>query len=363
MKRHHVVILMVFVAAASSAATLGIQKAMQVWGGEKIVVVTDSRCKECDTSRLMTSLQADFKDANIKTVDYSSPKGKQLYEKEGLKMLPAVLFSKKIAVKDTFKRYEKMAKPSKNYVALSAGGFDPKAEICDNGQDDNGDALIDCADATCKKDWRCMEKSEKPDVDVFVMSHCPYGLQIEKGLLPVWDLFGDKINLNIRYVGYAMHGKKEVDEQLKQYCVNEQGKQKFRDYLGCFVKNGEEGEKCDRVAKIDSPALASCIKKSDGQFGVTKAFEDKTRWQGQFPPFPIDDELAKKYNVSGSPTLVINGATAKTERNPKALRDAICMAFIEKPKECDAQIDGTNPTPGFGEGKAPAGGGQAKCDS
>jgi hypothetical protein len=53
-----------------------------------------------------------------------------------------------------------------------------------------------------------MEKREKPDVDVFVMSYCPFGTQIEKGLLPVWDLLGDKINLNIRFVDYAMHGKR-----------------------------------------------------------------------------------------------------------------------------------------------------------
>ena len=31
----------------------------------------------------------------------------------------------------------------------------------------------------------CMGKLEKPIVEAFVMSHCPFGTQIEKGMLPV----------------------------------------------------------------------------------------------------------------------------------------------------------------------------------
>jgi hypothetical protein len=369
MKKSIVIVLLVLVAAAASAATVGVQKLMQKgWGaaGGDIVVITDARCKECDTSRLETTFKTTFPDAKIQTLDYGKPDGKKLYEKEGISLLPAVLLPKGYAQKEGFKRFEQFAKLKDDYYVLAAGGkFDPKAEICDNGTDDNGDKLVDCADPTCKSNWRCMEKKEKPEVDVFVMSHCPFGTQIEKGILPVWDLLGDKIDLNIRYVGYAMHGKKEVDEELRQYCVLQQGKQKLREYLGCFLESGDTGDKCVNAAKVDSKALADCTKASDAKFGVTKAFEDKSKWQGQFPPFPIDAELAKKYGVAGSPTLVINGVVARADRSPKALLDAICTAFKDRPKECDKALDAASPAPGFGNKTAPAQGpgapAQPKC--
>jgi hypothetical protein len=170
--------------------------------------------------------------------------------------------------------------------------------------------------------------------------------------LPVWDLVGDKINLNIRYVDYAMHGKKEIDEQLKQYCIGEQGKKKLRNYLECFLKDGKASDRCDKQASVDSAELGSCIRKADKEFGVTKAFEDKSQWKGRFPPFPIHKELARKHGVRGSPTLVVNDVVVQSGRSPKAIRDAICMAFKDEPEECETNMDDSNPAPGFGAGKA-----------
>ena len=65
--------------------------------------------------------------------------------------------------------------------------------VCDDGKDDDGDGLIDCDDPDCKNNWLCTPKKEKPEVELFVMSHCPFGTQIEKGMLPVARLLGDKI--------------------------------------------------------------------------------------------------------------------------------------------------------------------------
>ncbi len=358
MRKSVVVILLVLVAAASSAATLGAQRIIEALNApEGIVVITDARCEDCDTARVEAALKTGFPSATFEILDYGDSKGRKLYDAEGVKMLPAVLLPKPYSEQGGFKRFERFAKLSKDYYVLASGGkFDPKAEICDNGKDDNGDGLVDCSDPTCKKNWRCMEKREKPDVDVFVMSHCPFGTQIEKGLLPVWDLFGDKINLNLRFVDYAMHGKKEIDEQLKQYCIGQQDKGKLRSYLECFLKSGKEDNECAKGAKVDSGALTTCLKKADQEFGITKAFEDKSKWKGRFPPFPLHAELSKKYGVRGSPTLVINDVVVQAGRSPKAIRDAICKAFEEKPAECEAKIDDLNPAPGFGMGKGKAGG-------
>jgi len=49
------------------------------------------------------------------------------------------------------------------------------------------------------------------------MSYCPYGTQIEKGILPVINALGNKIKFSLKFVDYAMHGKKEIDENSRQY--------------------------------------------------------------------------------------------------------------------------------------------------
>ena len=67
-------------------------------------------------------------------------------------------------------------------------------------------------------------KSSKPTVELFVMSLCPYGLQAEKGILPVANLLKDKIDFKIKFVYYAMHGKKEIDENTNQYCIQKEQK-------------------------------------------------------------------------------------------------------------------------------------------
>jgi len=62
-------------------------------------------------------------------------------------------------------------------------------------------------------------KTDKPEVELFVMSYCPYGTQMEKGILPAFDTLGDTVDAELKFVDYAMHGEKEVKENLRQYCI------------------------------------------------------------------------------------------------------------------------------------------------
>ncbi|MBL7054338.1 hypothetical protein ISS05_01105, partial [Candidatus Woesearchaeota archaeon] len=65
--------------------------------------------------------------------------------------------------------------------------------------------------------------SDKPEVELFVMSHCPFGTQAEKGMIPAVKALGDKIDFKLRFVYYAMHPTQgEVEEQLNQYCIQKE---------------------------------------------------------------------------------------------------------------------------------------------
>ncbi|NTW30777.1 MAG: hypothetical protein HGA33_05845, partial [Candidatus Moranbacteria bacterium] len=61
------------------------------------------------------------------------------------------------------------------------------------------------ADAKAQPAVQEVPKTAKPVVKLFVMSYCPYGTQIEKGILPVLETLGDKIDFTLEFVSYAMH--------------------------------------------------------------------------------------------------------------------------------------------------------------
>jgi len=201
------------------------------------------------------------------------------------------------------------------------------------------------------------EKSDKPKVELFVMSHCPYGLQMEKGIIPAVKALGNKIDFKIKFNDYAMHGEKELKEQLSQYCIQKEQSDKYLAYLGCYTKDGDSGvESCQGSAKIDKNKLEDCIAKTDKEFKVLDNFNNKVGFKGQFAGFEIFKADNEKYSVGGSPTLIINGAQSNSGRDSKSLLKSICSAFNNPPKECLTELSGDAPTPGFGAGAASAGG-------
>lgn len=202
------------------------------------------------------------------------------------------------------------------------------------------------------------EAQDKPDVKLFVMSYCPYGLQAEKMYLPVYNLLKDKASMGIYFVDYAMHEKKEVDENLRQYCIQKEQNDKYANYLSCFVKAGNSSS-CLTQAGIDQTKLSSCVASADTQFNVTKDYNDKSSYvSGTYPKFEVNADLNTQYNIQGSPTIVINGKTVNVSpRSPEAFKTAICNAFTEKPSECSQTLSTTAATTSFdSENSATTGG-------
>jgi len=207
-------------------------------------------------------------------------------------------------------------------------------------------------------------KSDKPVVELFVMSYCPYGTQAEKGILPVVELLGDKIDFSLRFVYYAMHPTQgEVEENLREYCIQKEQESKFNDYLSCFLKAGDSAS-CLTEAKIDKTKLNLCISKADKDFQVSENKNDKSKWlSGNYPLFNVDKALNEQYNVAGSPTLVVNGVQANSARDPASYLDTICKAFSDGsvPEECGTELSTTAYGPGFGYDTTGSSGNAAQC--
>ncbi len=364
------------------------------------------------SNQIVSQLKELFPDLSFGNVDYISEEGKKLYEETGVRFLPAILFNNNsIKQEENYSQVKKFLEQKGDYLSLRINGanFDPTGEICDNeiddnnngkidcddescktnpacmetvcndgkdddddglvdcddpdcktnpacmeticydGKDDEGDGLIDCDDPDCEKNWACMmPKKDKPEVGLFVMSYCPFGTQAEKGILSVLNLLGDKIDSKIRFCSYAMHGKKELDEQTLQYCIQKDYNDKYLDYLACFLKEGKTDD-CLKEVEL-SGKLDKCIAETDTEFKITEKFNDKSTWSGgRYPLFDVDKESNDKYGVGGSPTLVINGVTAERVRRDSAgLLNAICMGFRDKPAECNEELSPERPSAGFG---------------
>lgn len=225
----------------------------------------------------------------------------------------------------------------------------------------DADTKADAKNAQAPEKSEPEQKADVPTVDLFVMSFCPYGTQIEKGILPVLETLGNKIKFNLKFVDYAMHGQKEIDENVRQYCIQKNQQPKLDDYLKCYLKKGEgTSDTCMKSVGINSAQVTSCAAEIDKKFSINEIAKDKSKWSNSsFPSFNVDKEDNDKFGVQGSPTLVINGTTVSAGRDSASLLKAICSGFNNAPKECAKQLSSTTPAPGFGDGTAAAGSGAA----
>ena len=333
-------------------------------GNFVITILNDERCTECIQAAAMVqqSLAEVFPDAEFMALDYSKEETKQIMEETGIATLPAVLFNSNVETQENYAQVQQYLEVAGDYQNLKIGSsYDPTAEICDNSLDDTGNGLIDCEDPDCVGMWYCdLEKQEVPKVELFVMSHCPYGTQIEKGILPVVETLGDKIDFELKFCDYAMHSEVELREQLTQYCIQEEQNDKFIAYLTCFLGEGDS-ESCLTETSIDTDALDTCVANTDDEYKVMENFADQSTWKGSFPTFNIFKEEVDEYGVGGSPTFVLNEVNVPTGRSAAALLTAICQGFTDKPDECNAELSTANPAPGFGFDETTAAGTDAQC--
>ena len=191
-------------------------------------------------------------------------------------------------------------------------------------------------------------KQDKTKVELFVMSYCPYGTQIEKGIIPAIEALGNKVDFELKFCDYAMHGEKELKENLVQYCIQKNEPAKLFTYMKCFLEASDSAG-CLTKAGINKSKLDSCVSATDKEYKVTEGFNDKSTWaNGSYPSFNVYKTDNDKYKVGGSPTLVVNGQQVSSGRDAKSLLATICAGFNTQPDECKKELSSEAPSAGFG---------------
>lgn len=239
--------------------------------------------------------------------------------------------------------------PIESYLTKDGKMFFPQIIDIEKMADEKREAE-EKANAEREKEVLEMEKNDRPKVEIFVMSHCPYGTQIEKGMLPVLETLGDKIDFELKFCSYAMHGEKELQEQMRQYCIQKEEPQKLESFLNCFLE-ADKSDECVAKVGINSSKLASCVAATDKEYKVMESFNNKDTWlNGRFPIFDVHKADNDKYGIAGSPGLVVNGKKVQAGRDSKSLLEIVCSGFNEQPGECQTELSPTAPAPGFGFG-------------
>ena len=194
-------------------------------------------------------------------------------------------------------------------------------------------------------------KTAKPVVEAFVFSYCPYGLQFEKALSPVYTLLKNKADINIVTIG-AMHGEFEKQESVRQMCIQSiYGKDKLWAYLNKFMLDTAIGS-CSSDIGCSKPLVEKLMTGLSIDVAKVNACMPTT---GE-TLYNTDVQRAASLGISGSPGFVINGVEVQVGRNPEAIKQAICSAFIEsnKPTECSQTLTTSSATAGFGAGTGAA---------
>ncbi len=174
-------------------------------------------------------------------------------------------------------------------------------------------------------------KTDRPKVELFLMSFCPFGNRAENTMLPVYNLLKDKVDWKINYIVRvsgdkvnSLHGQPEVDQDKREACVlSEYGLDEWWNFT-VYVNNncgssGDCWEEAANQAGLDTNKINDCVSKKGLE--LMKASESATNEAG----------------ATGSPTLIINGVKSRAVYqygNPEAYKKAICEAFVSPPEEC-----------------------------
>ena len=303
------------------------------------IVLNAPDCGEaCDPTYVTQVSQQLFLGAKPRNVDTNSAEGKQLIEKYGIEVVPAYLFDTTLEETKSWKE-----RPDLRTAFEKIGD---KYKLRDEAtgatyfvSEDARKAFYDAIGVTLG--------DNKPQIDFFVMSYCPYGNQAEEGIEPVYQLLKGKAEFNPRYVIYSnyggggpnycidedklcsMHGIQELNQDVRELCVAK--------YLGmdewfefALAMNTE----------CSSGNADTCWEPVAQRLGLDVEKIKKCQEEEAVELLSADKAIGDKLKVSGSPTVFIDGESYSGGRTPEAYKQALCAAFDTPPAECNTQLEG-----------------------
>ncbi|MBS1266895.1 MAG: hypothetical protein MAG795_00864 [Candidatus Woesearchaeota archaeon] len=306
----------------------------------KLYVVNDKTCLTCDSSRITEISKQLFPGVVVEQVDVSSQKGEEMVKELDLVYVPAFVFEPEVTQTYTWENQPNVR-----------GAFelvDEKYKIKDSST--GATRFVDQekrAEFLAKREVTLGDN--KPQIDFFVMSYCPYGNQAEEAVAPVYELLGDKVEFNPRFVIYtnyadksdnycmdngkycSMHGIQELNQNIREDCAHDLfGDKALFDFALAMNKacNANNADTCWVDVAEDLELDVQKIKNCEDNEGLSYAKDEF--------------EMTELYGVTGSPSIFIEGEAYNGARSPEAIKTALCKAFEEAPEECSTSLGEAN---------------------
>jgi len=303
------------------------------------------------------------KHASTKVLNEAKDKALEFIKKNGLVAPNTKVEIEKISEEDDF--IQKVAKNGLYELSVKVGGSVYTAYMTKDysvffpSAFDMNKSKEDAKSSESQKPEKKQEfpKSEKPKVQLFTMAFCPYGSQAEDLMRPVVELLGDAISYEPHYIFddndrgdgskycldsknryCSMHGAGEAKEDIRELCVFNQYPDKFWEFISAINKDCKAGdvESCwSGVAKklgIDTDKIETCFKSNKLSYAESER------------------KLTNEHNITGSPTLLINGTKYQGPRTSEDYKNAICSAFKNPPQICGKNLNsGSSSNPASGK--------------
>lgn len=316
-----------------------------------LTIVNSKDCTTCDTSKVIEGLKQIFPGLKVNEIEQSSEDGEKLIKDLEIQILPAYIFDDKIKDTEIWTSNEKLRtlfeeKSDLFKVIDQATGatyfVDPvkRAEFAKFLEEKK------------KEIMQVLNVKDKPQIDFFIMSYCPYGNQAEETISDVYQALKNKVNYVPHYIFYenfnnggeeycldkdnkycSMHGVQEANQDIRELCVlKNYGIGKYFDFIkiantDCSAENIDTcWETITQKAGIDKYKVRNC-EKTEKLTLAKKELETTTKLQ-----------------ISGSPTIFINGEVYEGSRTATAYQKTLCKYFKDEPQECKTEIETTTQT-------------------
>lgn len=156
-----------------------------------------------------------------------------------------------------------------------------------------------------------IKQKEKTDMELYVMSLCPFGNEVERQIIPIVKRYQTQVGLKINYIAEdlgapannptrfdSLHGIPEVWENIRQLVIAKYYPAVFLDYLHCRTEDYRDYEgwkQCADRFGIDAEKVERLTHAEEGY----SLLEENIKEQ----PLSITD----------SPTLIVNGTVYEGE--------------------------------------------------
>jgi hypothetical protein len=289
----------------------------------------DSRCTDptiCDVSQEKAVLKNILPGLKMTEIDFTTDEGRHMFDlivatNMGVRGLPLIVLDENITRDPGAMGQlgDYLIPFGAGYLLSMSSGWDPLLEICTNEIDDTGNGQIDCDDPSCKGKRDCRPQ-KTARLDLFFMSGCPFSAELLPVADRVLDHFGRKrkqLDLRLQFIGgvkdedlVSMHGKEEVDEDLRMICAQKLYGKKYRfmEYVVCRAKS------------FDSPAWEQCLPKWMNKKRLLRCAEGDEGKKLLKKSF----KLAEFLGIQGSPTWLLNNRLSMDGRTEEAIKENFC---------------------------------------